>query len=92
MQSMLNQAVAADQLASDDALRLTDQGYLIIEDAITPSTMRAVNDELAPHFAAAPFGTGAFYGPETKRFGGALARSATLGDLVLDERILRYRR
>ncbi len=74
-------------LKSADALRLLDQGFLIIENAADPATMHVLNAELAPHFAAAPFGTGAFYGPETRRFGRALSRSETLHDLVLDERI-----
>ena len=87
MQLSLVQTEVSASPGSSDAQQLLDQGYLIIENAIQPETLRAVNDDLAPHFAAAPFGTGAFFGPETKRFGGALARSATLGDLVLDERI-----
>lgn len=87
MQPLLNQAEASDRPVSLDSLRLRDQGYLIIENAIDPEVLSAVNAELTPHFAAAPFGTGAFYGPETKRFGGALARSKRLGELVLEERI-----
>ncbi len=72
---------------SPAVLRLLDQGYLIIENAVPAATFARVNAELEPHFAAAPFGTGAFYGPETKRFGSALARSPTLADLVLDDAI-----
>src|SRR5260221_8093277 len=67
--------------------QLLDRGYLIIENAADPATMHVLNAELAPHFAAAPFGTGPFYGPETKRFGRALARSETLADLVLDQQV-----
>ncbi len=80
-------AEAPAQPTSPAHRRLLDQGYLIIENAVPPATFARVNAELEPHFAAAPFGTGAFYGPETKRFGRALARSATLADLVLDDAI-----
>jgi hypothetical protein len=73
--------------ASEAHRRLLDDGYLIIENAAPAATFARVDAELAPHFAAAPFGTGAFYGPETKRFGRALSRSAALAELVLEETI-----
>ncbi len=86
---LLPGAEAPAQPSSPAARRLLDDGFLIIENAVPSATFAQVNAELAPHFAAAPFGTGAFYGPETKRFGRALARSPTLAELVLDQSIFR---
>jgi hypothetical protein len=69
--------------------RLLEDGYLIIENAMHPATLRRLTQEMAPHFAAAPFGDGPFFGQETKRIGRVLARSAAAGELVLDEVVLR---
>ena len=77
MPSMLPQGEAQAAGKSPLAQKLLDQGYLIIENAIPRETLDRVNAELDPHFEAAPFGTGAFYGPETRRFGRALMRGAS---------------
>lgn len=69
------------------AEKLLEQGYLVIENAIDPDTLRRVNAELDPHFKAAPFGTGAFYGPETRRFGRALMRSKATHELALHAQV-----
>jgi hypothetical protein len=70
------------------ARRLLDDGYLIVENAMRPSTLRRLTEELDPHFDTAPFGNGPFFGQETKRIGGILARSDAAAELVLDETVL----
>lgn len=57
------------------ANQLQRDGYLIIPHAVDPALLDALDEELQPHFAAARFGTGAFYGETTKRFGRLFARS-----------------
>jgi ectoine hydroxylase-related dioxygenase (phytanoyl-CoA dioxygenase family) len=73
---------------SEKARSLVEQGYLIIENAAHPQTLRRVIDELEPHFDKAPFGAGPFFGQETRRIGGLLARSRASQELVLDETVL----
>lgn len=63
--------------------RLLRDGYAIVPDAIDADTLDRVYGELDPHFAATPFGNGAFYGGETKRFGSVLRRSTSVAGLVL---------
>ena len=77
----------AFQPPTDPAARLKREGYVILENQLCPDLLRSVSRELDPHFEAAPFGTGAFYGGETKRFGRALLRSRSVAALVLDSAI-----
>ena len=72
------------QTVSDPASLLKRDGYLVLENHLDAARLRTVCDELAPHFEAVPFGRGAFYGGETKRFGRALSRSRSAASLVLD--------
>lgn len=69
------------------ASELQQNGYLIIENAMSPATLERLYSELDPHFAATPFGVGPFYGEETKRFGRVLMRSATAQQLALDPQV-----
>jgi ectoine hydroxylase-related dioxygenase (phytanoyl-CoA dioxygenase family) len=77
----------AFQPVTDPAGLLKRDGYLVLENHLDAARLRTVYDELAPHFEAVPFGTGAFYGGETKRFGRALSRSRSAASLVLDPAI-----
>ncbi|MEO6093921.1 MAG: phytanoyl-CoA dioxygenase family protein [Novosphingobium sp.] len=67
--------------------QLMQDGYVIVEDAADGATIDALNEDLTPQFAAAPFGEGAFFGPETKRLGRVLARSQAAAALVLNRTI-----
>lgn len=65
--------------------QLQRDGFLILENAASQSVMDTIGNELAPHFAAAPFCRGPFYGDETKRLGRVLARSRSAHALVLHD-------
>ena len=54
--------------------QLLSEGYLIIERAAVPELLAVARHDLAPHFSAAAFGQGPFYGGTTKRFGRLLSR------------------
>ena len=60
-----------------DALtnRLLADGYAIAPALLDPTSLDRLCAELDPHFEAAAFGRGMFYGAETKRFGAVLRRS-----------------
>src|SRR3569833_167201 len=62
-------------------------GFVILEDHLDAAARDALSTELDPHFAAAAFGTGPFFGAETKRFGRVLGRTKTAARLVLDRTI-----
>ncbi|WP_129793882.1 phytanoyl-CoA dioxygenase family protein [Sphingosinicella sp. CPCC 101087] len=70
------------------AERLHGDGYCVIPDLVPPETIRALDDDLAPDFAATPFCRGRFYGERTKRFGRLLARSRHAAALVQNELVL----
>src|SRR3546814_10584997 len=55
--------------------RLLEDGYVIIPDAVDPSLLDALYEDLDPSFRAASFCNGSFYGAETKRFARILRRS-----------------
>lgn len=67
---------------------LLAQGYCIIEKALPRATLRALETDLEPVFAATPFSRGRFYGERTKRFGSLLKRSVHAAALTLHEDIL----
>ncbi len=84
---MMPLAAPAPRPLSKQAAQLLDQGYLIIENAMNPDVLAAVTGELAPHLGGAVYGTGPFFGPETKRVARVLAHSRSAADLVLDEQV-----
>lgn len=72
--------------------KLLDEGYCIIPDALPRASIEALEADLEEAYAAAPFGSGDFYGYRTKRFGSLLRRSRWSGDLVLQPLILELAR
>ncbi|MDB5724239.1 MAG: phytanoyl-CoA dioxygenase [Novosphingobium sp.] len=67
---------------------LKAQGYCAIADLVEPSIVDALAADLAPHFEQAACSTGPFYGHDTKRFGGLLARSPHSAAFVQHPRIV----
>jgi ectoine hydroxylase-related dioxygenase (phytanoyl-CoA dioxygenase family) len=63
---------------------LLRDGYCVIEDALPPDVIHALNADLEPSFAATPLCQGRFYGERTRRFGGLLKRSRHAQALVLN--------
>ncbi len=63
--------------------QLLRDGYCIIPDLLPGETLAQLDADLAPAFAATPFGRGGFYGETTKRFGRLLARSQHAEALVM---------
>jgi hypothetical protein len=61
---------------------LLDQGWCVIQDAVPPELIQALDDGLAADFRETPFCSGGFYGTRTKRFGRLLARSPLASRLV----------
>lgn len=70
----------ADALARD--------GYCILRGALDPSVIAALDDDLAPSFAATPMCQGVFYGNSTRRFGALLRRSPHAEALVRHPTVL----
>jgi ectoine hydroxylase-related dioxygenase (phytanoyl-CoA dioxygenase family) len=71
-----------------DHQALGADGYCIIPDAIDASLITNLNADLDQRFTQTPFCDGGFYGHHTKRFGGLLARSAYVAELVMHKHIL----
>jgi hypothetical protein len=67
---------------------LARDGYCVIERALPPELIAALDADLAPRFAATPMCRGDFYGARTKRFGALLTRSPLSPDLVMHRRVL----
>ena len=67
---------------------LLRDGYCVIEDALPPDVIHALNADLEPSFAATPLCQGRFYGERTRRFGGLLKRSRDAQALVLNPVIM----
>lgn len=76
--------------ACDISMRetLLRDGYCIIEDALPPDVIHALNADLEPSFAATPLCKGRFYGEKTRRFGGLLKRSRHAQALPLNPIIM----
>lgn len=55
--------------------QLQHDGFLILPHAVDADLLESLYDDLEPEFVAARYGTGAFYGETTKRFGRLFARS-----------------
>lgn len=64
------------------AAELLEHGYCIVRNALPEAILAALDGDLAPHFARTPFGSGAFYGATTKRFGRLLLRSPRSAALI----------
>ncbi|WP_375208133.1 phytanoyl-CoA dioxygenase family protein [Hyphococcus sp.] len=77
-------ASAHDALAA----RLMADGNLILPGLLEADALERLCTELDPHFEAAKFGRGLFYGAETKRFGSLLKRSREAQDLAMHETAL----
>lgn len=73
---------------TEPADRLKREGYVILGNHLAPDLLASLSSELDPHFEASSYGTGAFYGAETKRFGRVLMRSRSAARLALDPAIL----
>lgn len=69
-----------------DALR--DDGYVILEHAVSPAVLAAAHEDLARSFDQAPFCDGLFYGHTTKRFGRLLSRLRDPDAFVLHPEVL----
>lgn len=67
---------------------LESEGYCIIPQALPGATIRSLDEDLAPAFAAVPLGHGDFYGYRTQRFGSLLRRSPAATDLALHPLVL----
>ncbi|PTQ08262.1 phytanoyl-CoA dioxygenase [Sphingomonas oleivorans] len=70
------------------ASTLLANGYAMIPHAIDRSILDGFHDDLHPHFEAAPFCQGPFYGETTKRFGRVLIRSPHAAAFAQHELIL----
>lgn len=68
--------------------QLLDRGYCIIPALLPESRIVPLAADLAPHFAETPTSEGPFYGSDTKRFGGLLARSSHAAALVQHNLVL----
>lgn len=85
---MRDQRIAATDAASVWAERLRRDGYCVIPDLVSPSTIAALGADLDPVFAQTPFCQGDFYGTRTKRFGGLLRRSPHMATLATEPLLL----
>ena len=68
--------------------QLEREGFCIVPNALPAPTLRKLDEDLAPAFAATPFGHGDFYGYRTQRFGSLLRRSPAAADLALQPLVL----
>jgi ectoine hydroxylase-related dioxygenase (phytanoyl-CoA dioxygenase family) len=85
---MATRLQAAPQTASDPTQRLLEQGFCVLPGVLPGTTIKALDDDLAPAFGDTPFCRGGFYGERTKRFGRLLARSPHAAELVMQPEIL----
>jgi len=66
----------SDAPRAENGIRaLKRQGYCIMEDLVPATLVERLAADLAPDFARTPAAEGPFYGRDTIRFGGLLARS-----------------
>lgn len=80
--------MAPPRSAEPHLATLLAQGFCVVPDVVPAGTIAALGADLAPRFAATPFGSGGFYGETTKRFGRMLVRSRHARSLVSDPLIL----
>jgi ectoine hydroxylase-related dioxygenase (phytanoyl-CoA dioxygenase family) len=71
-----------------ESAMLARDGFCVIERAVDPSLVAALDGDLNDRFAATPLCQGDFYGASTKRFGGLLTKSPRMAELVMHERVL----
>lgn len=64
------------------ASRLLTEGFCLLTDLVPAGEVGALDEALAPDFAAAPYCEGKFYGERTRRFGGVLTRSELARPLI----------
>ncbi|MFA6123202.1 MAG: phytanoyl-CoA dioxygenase family protein [Sphingomonas sp.] len=67
---------------------LREEGYCIIPDLVPGDTIRELERDLEPDFAATPFCQGRFYGARTKRFASLLRRSPHAAALIANPTII----
>ena len=65
-----------------------EDGYAIVEGAMSDDLLRAVGSDLQPHLDAAHSGHESFMGSLTKRFGALLAKSQACQQLLLHPTVL----
>lgn len=70
------------------AAALARDGYLLLEQAVSPEIIAAAMHDLASCFEQAPFCDGLFYGHTTKRFGRLLSRLSDPEAFVLHPQII----
>jgi hypothetical protein len=71
-----------------ESAMLIRDGFWVIERAVNPALVAALDDDLDDRFAATPLCQGDFYGANTKRFGALLTKSPRMAELVMHERVL----
>ena len=67
---------------------IEDQGYAVLENALSTTDVGAVRDALAPYLGEGPFGRNDFEGFRTKRVYSLPAKSRAFDRLIEDERVL----
>jgi ectoine hydroxylase-related dioxygenase (phytanoyl-CoA dioxygenase family) len=67
---------------------IEDQGYAVLENALSAPEVGAVRDGLAPYLGQGPFGRNDFEGFRTKRVYSLPAKSRAFDRLIEDERVL----
>ena len=65
-----------------------EQGYAVVEGAISPAEVQAVKDGLAPHLHHGPYGRNDFEGFKTQRVYNLPAKTRAFDRLIEDERVL----
>lgn len=70
------------------AADLARDGWAVVRRAVDPSIIAAMEQDLAPRFAATPMCQGGFYGENTRRFGSLLTRSPQAARLVMHPTML----
>lgn len=71
----------------DDVARLEQEGFLVLEGVLNAHETRALANELEPWLERTPRCEGDFYGWETTRVGGLLAKAPIVQRMALDLRI-----
>lgn len=80
--------VAANASKDTVLALLRAHGAAIIENAIAPSHLARLQDELEPWYQRALTGEGEFFGRATRRFGAIFAKSAATVDLAIHPLVL----
>lgn len=75
-------------VAERHAAALDRDGWCVVEKALPPPTLAALEADLAGCFAGTPLCRGPFYGEHTRRFGALLARSVLARELVMHPLVL----